>query len=73
MKSKYKGTPPVNFLRFLTEGNCGYCKLSETETYVANERTQERKPLWICLLRPDIAKGHIACTIEDWQNCPLRK
>ena len=70
---KRAGTPPINFLKAYLGNICAYCKESETETYCANEATQARKPLWVCILRPDIAKGHIACTQQNWHDCPLRR
>jgi len=82
MAKKDKGVPPINFLRFFIKGRCPYCKKSETEFYDEGKNPEESKklresnkikPLWVCILRPDIAKGHIACTQENWQICPLRR
>ena len=72
-KKKDPRVPPINFLRFLIRNRCAYCKEFESESYCDNESTKSRKSLWICLLRPDIAKGHIACIEKDWQACPLRR
>jgi len=75
-------TPPINFLAYLTRGRCPYCKLSETEFYDEGRDPEESekfrkegkvKPLWICLLRPDIAQGHRCCTNNEWMQCPLHR
>ncbi len=73
MSKKTEGQPPVNFLRYLLFGRCAYCEKSETETFLFNEKTGERKPFWVCTIRPDIGKGHIPCTEELWKECPLRR
>ena len=75
-------TPPMNVLRYLTKGRCPYCKISETEFLDDGRNPEESgkfreegnvKPLWICLLRPDIAKGNKPCTDKEWRGCPLHK
>ena len=79
MRTKNRGIPPINFLRYLLKGQCPHCEESQTEFYDEGKTLQESdqlkakgkvKPLWFCRLRPEI-KGHISCTSEDWEHCPF--
>ncbi len=75
--------PPINFLRVRIKGRCPYCKESETEFYDEGRTPEESKKfreegkvkhLWVCLLRPDVAKGHRPCTYNEWrEECPFYK